>query len=795
MISKKNLTAFIAGLLFLSPLTVICQVLPVTNTLTPEDTVRTVEILPGVKKLEYRKIDSITEVQILTGNVRLRQGTSIFECDSCVINKRLNLFEAFGNVHINDSDTSDIYADHLRYLTDKRMAYLDNHVRLTDGKGTLTTPYLEYDVNTKVGIYKKGGKVVNKKTVLTSEEGYYYADLKDVYFKKNVKLKDPKYELESDSLLYNTESETARFIAETFIKDSSGRTIKTREGYYNQQTGKAEFGQRPVIQDGAIQATGEKIFSDDSSGTTQIIGRAILVDTAAGRTVLADEIFFNNKNESFLATKKPLMIIKQENDSIFISADTLFSARLSDLYSQQESTKQMDTSKTLKADDKMTKDNKKQEVPDSLLTSKPNKAKKKKDRLLDIKPTDSKTKDSTNLISTDTLISAGLTEPDKKKDTTTSKELMQETKSADLKIKDSRDLSSAGIAISPRLTEPDKKKDTATDKNPREEIKPADLKSRDSKNLISTDTQISKRAKKPKKKKHARSNKDLTQEIKPVDLKSRDSVNLISAGNQISNRIIEPNKKKDTLINKDTVKEIKLFDSKTKDSANLAPADTSLSTELSEPNKKKEFIENDTLKKVKVIEFNPKDSSNRYFEAYRHVRIYTDSLQAVCDSMFYSFKDSVFRLYNNPVVWAKESQITGDTILLHTKNKKADRMEVFKNSFLVNLVKQELYNQIKAVRLDAYFKDGSLDSVRAKGQAEAIYYIQDEDSAFTGINQSTCELMDIFFHEKELQRVVFRSQVKGTIWPMQQKTPQEMRLGKFKWLDAQRPKTRYELFE
>ena len=673
MISKKNLTAFITGFLFLSQLTAICQVLPVTNTTTSQDTVRTVEILPGVRKLEYRKIDSITEVQILTGNVRLRQGTSIFECDSCVINKRLNLFEAFGNVHINDSDTANVYADHLRYLTDRRMAYLDNHVRLTDGKGTLTTPYLEYDLNTKVGIYKKGGKVVNKNTVLTSEEGYYYADLKDVYFKKNVKLKDPKFELESDSLLYNTESETARFIAQTFIKDSSNRTIRTREGYYNQRTGKSEFGQRPVIQDGAIQATGERIFSDDSTGITQIIGRAILVDTAASRTVLADEIFFDNKNESFLATKKPLMIIKQENDSIFISADTLFSARLSDLYSRKESTNQMDTLKAMKADDKMTKAAKKEEIPDSRLPSK----------------------------------SAGA---DKKKDTTI--------------------------------------------------------------------------------------NKDLTQELKPTDSKPKDSVGLASIGIGISPRPIEPDKKKDTSINKDLFKEIKPSDSKTKDSANLVPADTLLSDKQAELNKKKDSAEKkDTLKEVKVIEFNPKDSSNRYFEAYGHVRIYTDSLQAVCDSMFYSFKDSVFRLYDNPVVWAKESQITGDTILLHTKNKKADKMEVFKNSFLVNLVNQELYNQIKAMRLDAYFKDGSLDSVRAKGQAEAIYYIQDEDSAFTGINQSTCDLMDIFFHEKELQRVVFRSQVKGTIWPMQQKTPQEMRLEKFKWLDAKRPKTRYELFE
>jgi lipopolysaccharide export system protein LptA len=544
MTLKKNLSFGFIVWLLTSPLFTICQDLPTTKTFTPADTVRTVEILPGVKKLEYRKIDSVTEIQILAGNVRLRQGNSIFECDSCVITKRLNLFEAFGNVHINDSDTAHVYSDHLRYLTDKRIAYLDKNVKLTDGKGTLLTPSLEYDVNTKVGIYRNGGRVLNEKTVLTSEEGYYYADLKDVYFKKKVKLKDPKYEVESDSLLYNTGTEMVRFIAETFIKDSANRTIKTREGFYDRRSGKAEFGQQPVITDKDIQATGQKIINDDSTGIMQILGRGIIVDTAAKRTVLGDVIFYNKKTESFLATVKPLMIIEQDNDSVFVSADTLFSARLSDLYSA-------------------------------------------------------------------------------------------------------------------------------------------------------------------------------------------------------------------------------------KDSA----------------------FKKDTLKNVTVIDTEKKDSTNRYFEAFRNVKIFSDSLQAVCDSMFYSFKDSVFRLYDDPVVWSNDNQVTGDTILLFTKNKKADRMQVFKNSFIASIIKPEIFNQVRSTRMDAYFVDGNIDSVRARGGAECIYYIQDEDSAFTGINQSNADLMDIYFKEKELQRVVFRTAVKGTLWPMQQKTPQEMRLQNFRWRDAERPKSKYELFE
>lgn len=516
---------------------------PKTTTTTSEDTMLTVIILPGVRKLEFRKINDSTQLQILAGNVKLKQGSTFFDCDSCVINNSSNTFEAWGHVHINDSDTANAYSNHLIYLINKKIAYLDGGVTLTDGKGSLTTPDLEYDVDTKIGIYKNGGKVINKKSVLTSKEGYYYTDLKDVYFKNNVELRDPAYFIKTDSLLYNTESGTVRFIAETFIRDSSGRTIETKEGYYNLQTGKAEFGQRPIVHDGKTTIIANRIAFDDSTGTSEAEGNAVIVDSVQGTTILANRIFRNNKTEAILATGKPLMIIKQEDDSIYITADTLFSARLTDLYG------------------------------------------------------------------------------------------------------------------------------------------------------------------------------------------------------------------------------------------------------------KKDSVVKDTVKGTRVVNVNEKDSSNRYFEAYRHVRIFSDSLQAVCDSMFYSFKDSVFRLYDDPVLWAKESQITGDTVLIFTKNKKADRVKVFNNSFLVNKLDPEVFNQIKSTRMDGYFNDGSLDSVHAKGFAECIYYIQDEDSAYTGINQSQSDALDIYFGNQLLQRVVFRSSVTGTIWPIKQKDPKEMRLPNFRWLENRRPKTKFELFE
>lgn len=535
---------FIAGLI-INPAVAFSQVTPPPTSpgaQPPGDSLLTVVILPGVRKLEFRTINDSTQLQILAGNVALKQGTTFFYSDSCVINNNTKTFEAWGRVHINDADTTNIYSNHLRYLIDKKIAYLDGAVKLTDGKGILTTPDLEYDMSTSIGIYKHGGKVVNNKTILTSKEGYYYGGLRDIYFKNKVVLKDPGYDIKTDSLLYNTESGMVRFITETLIKDSSGRTIETKDGFYNLQTGKAEFGQRPIIRDGKLFITGDRVAFNDSTGVYQGAGNVIIIDSVQGTTIIAGEVYGDKKKDRILATRKPLMIIKQENDSIYVTADTLFSARLTDLYG-----------------------------------------------------------------------------------------------------------------------------------------------------------------------------------------------------------------KKDSVIK-------------------------------------------DSIKGTKVIKADEKDSTNRYFEAYRNVRIFSDSLQAVADSMFYSFKDSIFRLYQDPVIWAKESQITGDTVLVFTKNKKADHIKVFENSFMVNRMDPEIYNQIKSTRMDGFFKEGAIDSVRASGFAQSIYYIQDDDSAYTGVNESKSDIIDIYFGNQALQKIVFRSTVTGTVWPIKQKQPSEMRLPNFRWLDDRRPKTKYELF-
>ena len=536
----KKLALFLATLTFcMSAFKSFAQIAVPFKSKTGDST-QTVYIWHSDTLRELHK-DSIA-IQSLFGHVKLQSDKTLFFTDSLAMNHKDNYIEAFGHVHINDKDSTDIYSDYMKYFVDTKNIIFQKNVQLNDGKGTLSTDELHYDMNMHIGNYYNGGKVVNKNTTVTSREGTYYADTKDVYFKKNVKLVDPAYDLTADSLLYNSEQQLATFITNTFIRDSSGRTIKTREGFYDLKNHRAQFGKRPTITDKGETITADNIHFDDSTGISTAQGNAVFRDTVQNLTLISNLMIANKKTNSFLATQKPLIILKQDKDSIYITGDTVYSSN----------------------------------IPDSVLNK-----------------------------------------PD----------------------------SVQGMAI------------------------------------------------------------------------------------------------------------------------------------------------------VRTAK-NPNDSSLRYLQIYHHVRIFSDSLQAVADSCYYSGLDSIFRLFTNPVAWAGGYQVTGDTMFLYTKNKKPDRLYVFENSLVVGKTYTNMYNQIKGNTLNGYFKGGVIDYMRTQGSAEAVYYIKDDSMALVGVNRvNKADIIDLIFLDKQLNKVVLRQDADGIMYPIRKVNPDEMKLRNFKWLEERRPKTKYELFE
>jgi lipopolysaccharide export system protein LptA len=530
---------------------------------------------------QYLQKTDTSQLVSYAGNVKVRQGKTLFYADSAIINPIANTLESFGNVHINDADSVHIYAQYLRYIGIEKKALLTTKVRLTDGKSTLTTENLTYDVNLKLGTYLYGGKVVNKKTTLTSTEGNYYGESKDIFFYKNVLLVQPNGTIRTDSLQYNTITEVSTFISPTIIKDKKGLTIKTKEGFYDIKKKIANLYKRSIIEDSTFSITADEIAIDSINGLSEFRGNAVYrsKDKKQGFDMIANNIKTNNKRSTIMATQIPLLIIKQGADSIFITADTLFSGRVIDLL---------------------------------------------------------KTKKIPN-------------------------------------------------------------------------VRP-----------------------------------------EPIDTSFNKSIKL----DTVKAATIKPIIKKGTA--KTAVDSIKL----------------------------------------KTVSTPPVDSTLKYFEAYKNVKIFSDSLQAVGDSLFFSGSDSVFRLFNNPIIWAQENQISGDTIYLFLKNKKPERLYVIENALSISKVDSSIYfNQVRGNSIDALFDStGQVHFLTAKGSAENIYYAQDEQKGFVGVNKNSCDLIEINFTDGKPKRVKFINNLEGGLLPMRGKTNHdELKLKSFNWQDKLRPKSKFDI--
>ena len=278
----------------------------------PKDTITEFQVIswPSMRAI---KIDSLTTLQTIAGGAVIRQGSVLFHSDSAVINPTTHIMEAFGNIDINQADTVHIYSQYLKYLSLEKMAYLKNKVKLTNKSGTLYTDDLDYNLGTGIGNYHNGGKVIEGKTTITSLEGTYYNDTKDIYFKKNVKLDDPQKHIRTDSLAYNMQTHLASFISQTNIKTPEVE-INTTQGNYDLNTGNALFTSRSNVKDSSGRLySANSMALESTSGNAQLEGDAVIIDSAGGFNIIANQIFINKKNNSFLATRKPVLILKQKN--------------------------------------------------------------------------------------------------------------------------------------------------------------------------------------------------------------------------------------------------------------------------------------------------------------------------------------------------------------------------------------------------------------------------------------------------------------------------------------------------
>lgn len=304
-------------------------------------------------KITIRQADKQTykkqggnDVFWLVGNVIYEHDGAIMHCDSSVYMRTENKFNAFGNVHINQGDTLNLYGDRMEYDGTARMLFLSGNVRMNDGKMRLACNEIMYDRNLGSAYYTTGGILNQQNNTLSSRVGAYNTGTKRFTFRDSVKLVNPKYKIDTDTLQYGSETEIAYFYGPTTITSDS-TIIYCERGNFNTKKEIASLTENAEIRKKAQTIRGDSIYYRAKKGIGEIYGNAYVSDTLNKYVITGGFAEYGEQPEFALVTDRPLYSLLIEDDSLFITGDTL---RVTSDYAQRRKIRVYNHAKFYKSD-------------------------------------------------------------------------------------------------------------------------------------------------------------------------------------------------------------------------------------------------------------------------------------------------------------------------------------------------------------------------------------------------------------------------------------------------------------
>ncbi|RLD79363.1 MAG: hypothetical protein DRJ10_08930, partial [Bacteroidetes bacterium] len=269
------------------------------------------------------------DVKILKENVILKHDSAYMYCDSAYFNDKDNSFIAFGNIHVISptedlTDTVHLFGDSLHYSGSKKLAEVRYNVVLQKDSMVLYTENLDYKMDENIGYYFNGGRTLNGEDTLISKKGYYYADLDELNFKDSVVVLNPKYTMYSDTLKHNTKTKISFILGPTnIIASDSSNHLFSESGWYNHNLDIGLLNKNPVLAHKKQTLVGDSIFYNRKKGMGIAYENVTIADSVQNVRLKGNLGRYYEFTESSVITDSALFIQIQDNDSLFMHADTI----------------------------------------------------------------------------------------------------------------------------------------------------------------------------------------------------------------------------------------------------------------------------------------------------------------------------------------------------------------------------------------------------------------------------------------------------------------------------------------
>jgi lipopolysaccharide export system protein LptA len=283
----------------------------------------------NVKKISIVRADKISYTekqgyQVLRGNVLFEHDSTFMHCDSAHLDLKTNSFRAFSNIKVLKGDSISLVADTLYYYGNTKTADLLGRITYVDRQMELKAPSLNYDMNTDIGRYDQGAVItsVGDTNVLTSRIGIYESVNQQLYFKQKVKLTNPTYTMDSDTLLYNVSSKVAMFYGPTHIVSKENR-IYCERGWYDTENEISSLWKKSELYTKDQYMRGDSIHYNRNDGVGKVFGNVFFKDTTQKIEGKGNYAYHNETTDSTVINDRAVLTQFYEKDTLYVKADQI----------------------------------------------------------------------------------------------------------------------------------------------------------------------------------------------------------------------------------------------------------------------------------------------------------------------------------------------------------------------------------------------------------------------------------------------------------------------------------------
>lgn len=216
-------------------------------------------------------------------------------------------------------------------------------------------------------------------------------------------------------------------------------------------------------------------------------------------------------------------------------------------------------------------------------------------------------------------------------------------------------------------------------------------------------------------------------------------------------------------------------------------------------------------KRARAMEFSQKDTlylhgdtirtfledgpdSMRVLTTHHKVRFFRKDIQGLADSLSFTQRDSILRMFHHPMVWNENKQVFGNVIEVHLNDSTVDYAELPDFGFLAENIEHPYYNQLSGKQMKAYFENGDIRRLDVSGNVYALFYPAERDSSYNKMVRSESSFLKIMFKNRDIEKLTMWPEVTGQAVPLFLLKKKDMYLEKFSWYDAIRPKDKDDIF-